>query len=125
MILALDPDSESDLQLFGDSGTRFRSDKNQNCSAYTSDVIPVLDPDPESDFQPHGGDSRYGFRSSTKWNHNTSSGNDDAADDEVEAVLPDVVQGVSCVDTLPLHHLDDGQGVEKGTSWATFGSFYS
>lgn len=32
MILVLDPDSESDFQLFADSGSRFRFNKKWNCN---------------------------------------------------------------------------------------------
>ena len=70
MIPALDPEPELDFQLFGDSGSRFRSSKQQNCNTYRDVRIRGLEP--ESDFQPFG-DSETGIGSSKKWYSNTSS----------------------------------------------------
>ena len=50
MIPALDP--ESDIQLFGDSGSGFRFSTIQNRNTYRGVMILALEPDPESDFQP-------------------------------------------------------------------------
>ena len=54
MIPALDPDMESDFQLFGDSGSGFRSSKKRNRNTYKGVMILAHDPDPESDFHPFG-----------------------------------------------------------------------
>ena len=72
MIPALDQEPELDFQLFGDSGSRFRSSKQQNCNTYRDVRIWGLEPNPESDFQPFG-DSETGFGSSKKWYSNTSN----------------------------------------------------
>ena len=50
MIPALDP--ESDIQLFGDSGSGIRFSTIQNRNTYRGVMILALEPDPESDFQP-------------------------------------------------------------------------
>ena len=72
MIPALDPDLESDLQLFGDSRSGFGSNKNLHHN--TSLEVLGLDVDPVSDLQSFG-NSESGFRYSKKWNRNTSSSN--------------------------------------------------
>ena len=43
IILALDPDPESDCQVFADSGTGFRSSKKRNRNTYGSVMILALD----------------------------------------------------------------------------------
>ena len=67
MIPALDPDQESDFQLFGDSGSRFGSCKNRNHNRCRVFMLPALDQDPDSDSQSNG-DSE----SIKKWNHISS-----------------------------------------------------
>ena len=57
---ALDPDPESDFQIFGDSVSGLGSSKKRNCNTYSGVMIPARDPDSELDFQPFG-DSRSGF----------------------------------------------------------------
>ena len=47
MIQVLDMDPESDFLLFGDSGTRFRSNNKENHNTYRGVMIPALDPDQE------------------------------------------------------------------------------
>ena len=52
MIPASNPDSESDFQIFYDSGSGFGSSKNQNCNTYRGVMVPAMDP--ESEFQNFG-----------------------------------------------------------------------
>ena len=61
MITSLDPDPESDFQLYGDS--RFGSNVKRNYNTDIGVIILAQDPDPESDFQPFG-DSGSGSGSS-------------------------------------------------------------
>ena len=72
MIPALDPDPESEFQLFGNSNSGFESNRNCHYYTYTGIMLLALDPDQESDFQPFGY-SLPRFRSSKKRNRNTSS----------------------------------------------------
>ena len=74
MIPALDPDLESDFQLFGDSVSGLKSSKKWNRTAYRGVLILALYPDAELDFALFG-DSGCGFESSKKWNRSTSNFN--------------------------------------------------
>ena len=60
MTTDLEPDPESDFQLFGDSRYGLRSNKNWNCNNYRAVMILALDPDPKSHCQPFA-DSQSGF----------------------------------------------------------------
>ena len=72
MIPALDPDPESEFQLFGNSNYGFESNRNGHHNTYTGIMLGIIRSDQESDFQPFGY-SLSRFRSSKKRNRNTSS----------------------------------------------------
>ena len=72
IIPTLDPDPESDFQLFGDSLSGFGCNKKQNRDTYRGVMILGLDSDPESDCQPFG-NCVSGFGSIKKQDRNTSS----------------------------------------------------
>ena len=65
MILPLDPDPESDFQLFGDSGSGFASSKKQHSNTYRGIMNSAMDPDLKLDFQPFD-NYGSGFGSSKK-----------------------------------------------------------
>ena len=50
MILSLDPDLESNFQLFGGSGSGLGSSKGRNHNIYSGIMIPALDPEPDRVF---------------------------------------------------------------------------
>ena len=67
MVPPLNPDPESDFQLFGDSRSGFGPRKKWNCNTYWGGMILALDPY----FQPFN-HSAFRFGSSEKWNRKRS-----------------------------------------------------